>query len=112
VTAFVGGLEENTASENLFRTCRNCNVRSALALKRAGIGRRTHQFNPAAAGARSLGQWLTAVTCMKGESTAMSVPDAVAMIRATPPARRSEFARQIWALRREHGTDRPDEVPF
>jgi hypothetical protein len=32
--------------------------------------------------------------------------------RSTPPARRSEFAGQIWALRREHGTDRPDEVPF
>jgi hypothetical protein len=27
-------------------------------------------------------------------------------------ARRSEFARQIWALRREHGTDRIGEVPF
>jgi hypothetical protein len=108
----VDGLEENTAPENLFWTCRSCNVRSALALKRAGIGRRTRQFNPASAGARSLGQWLTAVTAMKGESTAMTVPDAVAMIRTTPPVRRSEFARQIWALRRKHGTDRPDEVPF
>ena len=106
------GLEENTAPENLFWTCRSCNVRSALALKRAGIGRRTRQFNPASAGARSLGQWLTAVTAMKGESTAMTVPDAVAMIRTTPPVRRSDFARQIWALRRKHGTDRPDEVPF
>jgi len=49
---YVDGLEENTAPENLFWTCRSCNVRSALALKRAGIGRRTGQFNPAAAGAR------------------------------------------------------------
>ena len=43
---------------------------------------------------------------MKGESNQMTVPAAVEMIRATPPARRSEFARQIWALRREHGTDK------
>jgi hypothetical protein len=35
-----------------------------------------------------------------------------AMIRATPPASRPEFARQVWALRREHGTDQSDEVPF
>jgi hypothetical protein len=65
-----------------------------------------NQFNPAAPGAKSLGQWLTAVTSMKGESNQMTVPAAVEMIRATPPARRSEFARQIWALRREHGTDK------
>jgi hypothetical protein len=49
---------------------------------------------------------------MKGESAAMAVADAVAMIRATSPAKRSEFARQIWALRREHGTDSPREVAF
>jgi hypothetical protein len=27
-------------------------------------------------------------------------------------ARRSEFAREIWANRRERGTDRSGEVPF
>jgi hypothetical protein len=35
----------------------------------------------------------------------------VAMIRATPPARRSAFAREIWVRRRAHGTDK-SEVPF
>jgi hypothetical protein len=49
---------------------------------------------------------------MKGESHEMTVPAAVEMIRATPPARRSEFAREIWARRRERGTDRGDSVPF
>jgi hypothetical protein len=71
------------------------------------LGRRTRQFNP---GAQSLGQWLVAVTSIKGESNQMTVPDAVAMIHNTPPARRCEFAREIWARRREHGTDRPGEV--
>jgi hypothetical protein len=47
---------------------------------------------------------------MKGESDAMSVPAAVEMIWATSPTKRSEFAREIWARRRERGTDR--EVPF
>lgn len=37
---------------------------------------------------------------MKGESDAMSVPAALEMIRATPPPRRSEFAKQIWDTRR------------
>jgi hypothetical protein len=81
-----------------------------VVFKRADIGRRTRQYNPGE-GAKSLGQWLTAVTSMKGESDQMPVPDAVAMIHATPPARRSEFAREIWARRRERGTDRT-EVPF
>jgi hypothetical protein len=49
---------------------------------------------------------------MKGESDAMTVPDAVAMIRATPPSRRSEFANEIWTRRRrQHGTD-TTVVPF
>jgi hypothetical protein len=59
-----------------------------------------------------LGQWLTAVFAMKGQSTEMTVPAAVEMIRATPPERRSEFASEIWAKRRERGTDRTGEVPF
>lgn len=77
---------------------------------------RAGQFNPAglATGARSLGQWLTAVMSMKGESDAMPVAAAVEMIRATPPARRSQFAQEIWDKRREHHgrTGRSDAVPF
>jgi hypothetical protein len=50
---------------------------------------------------------------LKGESSGVSIGDAVAMIRATPPARRTEFAREIWSLRRKHGAACPsDEVPF
>lgn len=42
----------------------------------------------------------------------MSVPAAVEMIRATSPDKRSEFAREIWDRRRQHGTAKADEVPF
>ena len=48
---------------------------SILSLKCLRIGRRTPQFNPSE-GAKSLGQWLTAVMSMKGGS------DAVEKIRA------------------------------
>ena len=88
-------------------------VLCANALKRAGLGRKTRQYNPASDGAKTLGQWLTAVTSMKGESSDMAVQDAVAMIHATPLGERSRFSKEIWRLRRAHGTDRrAGEVPF
>jgi hypothetical protein len=86
----------------------------ANTLRNAGIGRLTRQFNPPSQGARSLGQWLTAVQSMKGESIAMPIAAAVEMIRATPAKRRSGFAAEIWERRKQHGTDRShgEEPPF
>lgn len=83
-------------------------------LSRAGIGRKTRQYNPAGSGgAKTLGQWLAAVQSMNGRADQMQVADAVAMIHATPPEARSRFAKEIWKLRRAHGTDRrAGEVPF
>jgi hypothetical protein len=75
-------------------------------MTRAELGRPTYQFNPHAHGARTLAQWLTAVLSAKGESDVMDTVAAVTMIRATPPERRSEFAQQIWEIRRRRGTDR------
>jgi hypothetical protein len=42
----------------------------------------------------------------------MPVAAAVAMIRATPPNKRSEFAKAIWAKRRQHGTASVSRTPF
>ena len=87
----------------------------ANSLRRAGLGRKTRQFNPGTQtqGAKTLGQWLTAVQSMKGLSDAMTVEVAVAIIHATPANARSRFAQDIWKLRRAHGTDqRPGAVPF
>ena len=103
----IDGREENVTRENLAWACRPCNVKIGRAMQAAGLGRRTRQFNPAA-GARSLGQWLTAVLSAKGENDSMNVADAVAMIHATSPRMRSAFAREIWERRRARGTD----VPF
>jgi hypothetical protein len=101
----INGHEEDNDPANLLWQCRTDNVLSANTLRAAGIGRLTRQYNPASQGATSLGQWLTAVFAMKGESNEMTVPAAVAMIRATPPEKRSEFGREIWSKRRAHGTD-------
>lgn len=75
---------------------------------RAGV-----RTNPAD-GARSLAEWVTAVMAVKGQASEMPVDSAVEVIRATPPEQRSQFARQIWAKRREHygPTGRADSVPF
>ena len=103
------GYEENTSLDNLIWNCRACNTRLGVVFKQLGMGRRTHQFNPSE-GAKSLGAWMAAVLSMRGESNQMSVPE---LIQATPPARRSEFALEIWELRRAYGTDTcAGEVPF
>jgi len=101
----VNGHEEDSSPDNLFWTCRPCNVRCGNTLRRAGIGRLTRQYNPAS-GAENLGQWMNAVMSMKVDGGTMTVADAVAMVRATPPGDRSRFAREIWARRRKRGTDR------
>jgi len=106
----VNGHEEDSSLANLLWTCRSCNVRCGNTLRRAGIGRLTRQYNPASTGAETLGQWMNAVMSMKGDGGGMAVGDAVAIIRATPHEMRSRFAKEIWAIRRRHGTDRA--VPF
>jgi len=82
---------------------------------RAGLRGSYRQINPSD-GARSMGQWVSAVQAIKGQSTGMSIQSAVEMIRATPPKRRSEYALEIWRRRRERygpaGRFPEDEPPF
>jgi hypothetical protein len=112
--AHIDGFEEHGSRDNLCWVCRSCNTKMGVVFKRLGLGRRTHQFNPAVEGAASLGQWLTAVLSMRGESGAMPVAQAVEMIRATDPETRSAFAHSIWRLRRQRygPTGRSDATPF
>ncbi len=112
------GHEENSEPDNLMWTCRSCNVLAANTMRAAGLGRKTRQYNPASEGAKSAGQWLTAVESMKGQSSAMTVADAVEMIHATPAKKRSEFASELFQVRRKKygpsgrssGGDMPDWV--
>lgn len=111
----IDGDESHAEPENLAWTCRRCNTMLAAAMHAAGIGERTNQQNPkrkrpTVPGAHNLAQWVSAVRIATGQING-NVPDAVAMIRATPAEDRSSFAEQIWDLRREHGTDKIG-VPF
>lgn len=107
------GHEENTGDDNLIWTCRSCNVIAGNTLRKAKLGRLTNQFNPATDGAKTLGQWLAAVSVVtphkdRGQGSlfpaadnTMTVREAVEMVRATPKNRRSAFARELGNLRRE-----------
>jgi hypothetical protein len=118
MVAHIDGDESNIAAWNLGLTCRSCNARVAATMKRHGVGRRTKQYNPKGEGARTVAQWMAAVMSMKGESDQMPVDEAVAVIHATPSEDRSAFAREVWSLRRQHGTARrgsqshSEEIPF
>lgn len=99
----VNGREADNAPHNLSWACRSCNTAMGAAAARSGVGQRTRQFNPAAPGAQTLAQWVQAVLAAKGQSDEMSVAQAVQMIHATPPERRSTFAAEIWRRRRARG---------
>lgn len=110
----VNGHEEDNAPANLLWTCRPCNVRCGNTLRAAGVGRLTRQYNPDAKGAQSLGQWIMAVNCMKGIQGEMTVPAAVAIIRATPPEDRADFQAEAWRKRKRiYGkSGRQESIPF
>lgn len=104
----IDGHEENGEPDNLIWTCRSCNVIAGNTLKNAKLGRRTRQFNPTkSGGAANVGEWMNAIGAIvphKGAKYAgenygivstMSTSDAVAMIRATPQHKRSEYAGKI-----------------
>lgn len=110
----VNGDEADGSRCNLAWACRPCNVRIGNVMRAAGIGRRTRQRNPAAKGAESVELWGLAVSRLHDEHDELTLPEAVAIVRATPPEKRSEFAREIWRIRRERygSSGRYDPVPF
>jgi Tfp pilus assembly protein PilE/5-methylcytosine-specific restriction endonuclease McrA len=100
------GHEENGARSNLRWLCKSCNTSLGAEMAKHGKGRRTRQYNPAGEGAQSVQQWVTAVISMKGLSNEMPVSEAVELIRATPAAQRSRFAKDIWGMRRQRADAR------
>ena len=110
----VDGNEDNAEAHNLVWACRSCNTQKGIHFARNGKGKRTRQYNPKGEGARSVAQWVQAVMVTKGMGDTMTLNQAIDMIHNTPQSRRSEFAREIWSRRREHGTDTRGggEIPF
>jgi hypothetical protein len=95
----LNGHEEDNDKRNLVWTCRPCNVKSANTLRKKGLGRLTRQYNPAG-GAENLGQWMNAISTVKGDGGSMELSDAIAMIHSTSPAKRSELQKEVWGVRR------------
>lgn len=107
------GHEENNRPANLLLVCRSCNALAGLSLRGAGLGRPTRQYNPVQAGAETLAEWVQAARVATGQihPKEMPLPRAVAIVQATPAYRRSQFAKEIWEIRRARGTDKT-AAPF
>jgi len=119
----IDGHEEHGEPENLMHACRPCNVTKAHIMQAAGLGRKTVQYNPQASWAHSLAQWVWAVSrirrrdasgrlaprdAWKTEAPASEVKAAVEMVRATPPAKRAEFAAQLRGKQRRRSSGSND----
>ena len=115
----IDGNESNCDKRNLARCCRPCNTKIANAMRKAGIGIKTRQYNPkrrktgGGTGANSLGQYLSAVQIVRGDQPG-NVASAVKTLQATSSSERSQYAAQIWKIRKERygPSGRKDSVPF
>ena len=113
----IDGFEAHANPANLAYACRPCNTRKGRMMGAAGKGKKTVQRNPAkSAGAQSPGQYALAAMVLRGESNAMSLDDAIALMHATPPDTRSRFAASLYrrsrAVREQNKRSRQSEIPF
>jgi len=110
----IDGNEANNGAANLAYVCRSCNTRKGAYFARRRTGRRTRQFNPrkkkSITGARTLAEYMETLNALHGYQSRFTLSEAIEKMHRTPPEDRSQFAREIWERRREHGTDR--RVPF
>lgn len=99
--AHIDGDETNTTRENLAWTCGSCNQKVASVMKKAGAGRRTHQYNGRKRkGATDYREYAQALGILDGSAIG-NVQDAIALIHATSKGKRSEFQKDIWQVRKE-----------
>ena len=98
----IDGREDNSAAENLAYACRSCNTKKGAHYAKNGMGRRTRQFNgrrQGGKGIRNLAQFIQAIQAVKGEGAQMELFEASELLKATPPAERSRWAREANARR-------------
>jgi len=113
----ISGNEADGDPDNLMWGCRRCNTRIGALMKRAGIGRRTRQYNPrrknAASKSSQLRDYGIAIKIMRGDFPG-DVSKAVATIRATPASIRSSYTARTWPTRRAlyGASGRQSEIPF
>jgi hypothetical protein len=88
----VTGDESDGTPENKIFLCRPCNAAKGFQQKNAKIGTRTRQYNPNAP--PTFTQFYQAGLVLIGAEKG-SVKRATAIVKATSPSRRADFARQI-----------------
>lgn len=86
------GDESDGEIENLMYLCRSCNVRKAITQARNRIGVRTAQFNPEPK--TSFREFQHSAAVLLGLRRG-SAAQATALIRATSPEKRAEYAARI-----------------
>ena len=97
----VNGRESDGAPENLMWACKSCNAKVDALLKRAGIGRKTQQYNPGGRSRRDLlREYGAAIKVMRGQFEG-DIGKAVATIRGTPREIRSAYTARTWPVRRQ-----------
>lgn len=101
----VDGHEEHGTPDNLIWTCRSCNVIVGNVLRRYGLGRLTHQYNPAARGGEKrrragMKAYGDAIKVMRGTFEG-DVGAAVRTIKASPQSIRSAYTARSWPVRRQ-----------
>jgi hypothetical protein len=108
----IDGDESNGRKSNLRWLCRSCNSALGAEMARAGVGRRTLQYNPTPqGGASNLYEYMLAVL----QHTRQAHDAGGKIIHNTPKAKRREYAAKFWDSRRAHeaaggSVDYPDWV--
>ena len=92
------GNEDDGRKSNLQWLCRSCNAKKGYLMSKRGTGRRTRQYNPKKA-VPTLAQYAHAVSTHRKRTH----DEGGKVIHATPPAKRSEYAREMWGFRKAHG---------
>lgn len=97
----VDGNESHGDTANLMYACKSCNGKVGALLKRARIGRRVVQTNPAKGSrASQMKAYGDAIKVMRGQFDG-DIASAVATIQSTPPDVRSAYTSRSWPVRRQ-----------
>ena len=96
------GNESDLDPQNLGWACKRCNTQVGIWMQRAGLGKRTRQYNPPARGGRraQMDAYGAAIKVMRGEFEG-DIGKAVAVIRSTPRDIRSAYTARSWPVRRQ-----------
>ncbi len=101
----IDGVPDHTTRSNLQWLCKSCNTAKGAAFAKAGRGRLTNQYNPASGEVPTLKQYSWAVANHQDGAH----DEGGAIIHATPPDVRSEYARAMAGKSKRTKRERADE---